>query len=72
MSRQAKVEMVFQLDLDRPEQAAQAAREVAAAATAEQWEAMALWASAVLEAAEPGLVLAVARAVKERHLVAHG
>lgn len=66
VSRMVKVEMVVNLDLDRPLAAAQAATEVRAQVSGEQWEGLVLWASALLEQADPVMALRVAESVSHR------
>lgn len=72
MSRMAKVELAVSMDLEKPLEVVQAARELQAVLTVRQWEAMVLLASAVIEEAAPGMVLRLAEAVKRRaDLVGH-
>ena len=64
MSRKVKVELVCQMDLAHPMEAVGVARECRAALSASQWEALVLLASAVIEEADPAMVLNLAAAVK--------
>lgn len=53
MSRKARVELVVELDLEEPLEVVAMAAELEAQATAEQWEALVLLGSAVMEQASP-------------------
>ena len=64
--RKVQVELVCQMDLAHPMEAVQVAREVRAQLAPTQWEAVVLLASALIEQADPVMVLNLARAVKER------
>lgn len=64
MSRMVKVELAVGLDLERPMDVPAVAQEARAVLGAEKWEALVLFASAVIEVAEPALVLSLAEAVK--------
>ncbi len=66
MSQKVKVELVCQLDLAHPMASLEVAREMRAALARHQWEAMVLLASAVIEEADPAMVLNLAAAVKLR------
>lgn len=66
MSQKVKVELVCQLDLAHPMEAVTVAQEMRAALARHQWEAMVLLASAVIEEADPAMVLNLAAAVKAR------
>ena len=66
MSQKVKVELVCQMDLAHPMEAVRVAAECRAALSRHQWEALVLLASAVIEEAEPAMVLNLAAAVKQR------
>ena len=61
-----RVELQAVMDLAHPMEAVQVAREVKAALAPNQWEAMVLLASAMIEEADPQMVLNLAAAVKAR------
>lgn len=56
MSRRVRVEMAVELDLDSPMEVVAMAQEVKAQARPDQWEAMVLLSSAVVELCQEGLI----------------
>lgn len=61
MTRRARVELAVELDLDSPMEVVAMAQEVKAKASSQQWEALVLLSSAVVELCQEGLIHRLAR-----------